>query len=557
MAISDDISVASNGDIRYTGAAHGQAGAGYYTVIQFHRWLQDLADDASSSGDDLLDITSDTPSERSTDNIITLYSPYNIDDELAEHLYDGSIIQKNGDEIYDGIVNFGAEGIHIELIQNGSLISNDFWNTIPNGETTEGLNRDTTAGISHRFMIKVRTGGSDIDGRRLLGINREFGYTYGEFPINGTARGNNVLALTHSVDLNNQTTLATVSGWESDMSNVEGYQGIDVTGDGTDEYYYSKWSFTAGHDINDLYEWTKYITRRGSTSTLYGLDGELFRGITHEIPVDNAAGTFSSVETVTWTGGEGKMLAIDSTTAPTKMWIQLTKGAPPSDNTQITGSTSSATCDVNGSYTERPVSKPFIGASTGSAIIGSYGIGIDTNNLTASDKLFDLTNTQRIPPNNVTFTVYGVVSGEDRILVGPEDNGDIKFDQLSLANNISSGATSVQVSTNIPSDTPTAGTIRIYDGTSYVRVTYTGWSGDTFTGCSNTPSASSGANVWISYIDKLASSTSEAFTCVYDSDRSLFIRVRDGGATPIKTFETTGTLGSSGGSATAIRTSDE
>ena len=40
------------------------------------------------------------------------------------------------------------------------------------------------------------------------------------------------------------------------------------------------------------------------------------------------------------------------------------------------------------------------------------------------------------------------------------------------------------------------------------------------------------------------------------ANRSLFIRVRDGAASPIKTFETTGTLGSAGGSSTAIRTSD-
>lgn len=40
MAIQDDFSVAANGGIRYTGAAHGAAGAGYYTVIEFHRRLQ-------------------------------------------------------------------------------------------------------------------------------------------------------------------------------------------------------------------------------------------------------------------------------------------------------------------------------------------------------------------------------------------------------------------------------------------------------------------------------------------------------------------------------------
>ena len=66
MAIGDDFSVAANGDIRHV------SGSTTYTVLEFHRWLQDLADDAAASGNDLVDITVSTPSERSTDNIITL-----------------------------------------------------------------------------------------------------------------------------------------------------------------------------------------------------------------------------------------------------------------------------------------------------------------------------------------------------------------------------------------------------------------------------------------------------------------------------------------------------
>jgi hypothetical protein len=72
--------------------------------------------------------------------------------------------------------------------------------------------------------------------------------------------------------------------------------------------------------------------------------------------------------------------------------------------------------------------------------------------------------------------------------------------------------------------------------------------------------ASIGNNVFISYIDELASATTSSFTSVYSADRDLFVRVRDGGTAGdlvgIKTFETTGTLGSGGGSAVAIRTSD-
>ena len=70
MAIATDIAVDANGDFYYTGAAHGAAGAGYYTVIEFHRFAQDLADDATASGDDLIDITNTTPSNRSTDDRI-------------------------------------------------------------------------------------------------------------------------------------------------------------------------------------------------------------------------------------------------------------------------------------------------------------------------------------------------------------------------------------------------------------------------------------------------------------------------------------------------------
>jgi hypothetical protein len=541
MAIATDISVAANGDVRYTGTTAN------YTVIELHRFLQDLADDAVSSGDDLLDITDDTPSDRSTDNIITLLSPYNIDDTLAQHLYDGSIIQDGGNTIYDGIVNFGAQGIHIEVMQNGSLITPNFWTT--------GLNADVNAGISHRFMVKTRSAGGDIDGRRLLGMNREFGKTYGEFPINGTARGNNVLALTHADDLNNTTIEGTVSGWTTIANLTEGYVGIDVSGDGTDEYYYSQWNRDT-YSINDFYERMKWLTRRGTASTLYGLSGDIFRGITHEIAIDTPTGTFNAVEPVSWTGGTGQMFAIDSTTAGTKMWIQLLTGVAPVDNDVITGTTSSATATVNVTVTDRTISTPFVGASTGSAIIGSYGLGIEATDLTASDKVFDLTNTQQVAPNYVQFTVGGLVSGEDRVLVTNENAGGIDTAQLTASGSYAGGETTFTVNEAIPSDTPPTGTIRVFNGNTYSRITYTGYSGSSFTGVSGLPAVTANANVFISYIDTLATGTSETFTVVYSADRTLFVRVRDGDATPIKTFETTGTIGSSGGSTTTIRTPD-
>jgi len=561
MAIGTDFEIQNDKDIRYIGAAHTVAGAGYYTVLEFHQWLQGLADDASATSDDFMDITRDTPSEKSFETIIQLINSFNIDDTASEHLYNGSIIQDGGDEIYDGIQVVANEGCHVEIVQNGAIIVNDFWNSIPSGESTKGLNRDLTNGICSRFLVKVRTGGSDIDSRKLICQTREWGYTYSEFKINGTSRGINVVPLTFALDLNNATAEGTVSGWTTITNTTEGYVGLDVNNDTTNEYYYSEWN-KATYTINQFYERMKWLTRRGSSSTLYGVNGELFRGITHQLTLTTPrSGTFNAYETVTWSGGSGYMVAIDSVTTATAMWIQLVTGSAPGSGVLITGSTSSATATTTGSATERTLSFPFCGVSTGSALIGAYGFCLEVLDLSASDKVFDLTNTQRQAPNYVTFTVGGLVSSEDYVLVANDDAGAIEFDQLILNTTLSGGAeTAVVVTTTIPSDTPATGTIRIeLDSGKYRRVAYTSYTGSTFTIGStdfSTDNATSANNVFISYIDVLASGTTASFTSIYNTDRTLFIRVRDGGGTPIKTFETTGVLGAAGGSTTAIRTSD-
>lgn len=709
MPIAADFSIDTSKNIRYNNTSTAN-----YTVLDFHRWLQDAADDASvATADDFVDITSLTPSDKSYDTIITLINGYNIDDHAAQHLYEGSIIQDGGNVIYDGLQVLAPAGTSVEVIQNGAPITPNFWGT--------ALNADATKGISHRFMVKVRNT-TDIDGRRLIVQTRRWGNQFSEFLANGTSRGINVAALAANSDGNNTGIESTVETYTT-ITNVEGYQGLDADGNGSNEFYYSQWN-RATYSINTLFERGKWLTAeprtedssadtgsdfavgngtitaqgqsfangvnatwltqakvylkktgsptgtavaklyahfgtfgsssvptgaalatsatvdvskltttyaltefgfttaykmtastnyvivveysggtavnyvqvRGLATTgthagnrasfagtwtaaatddmafdvttvgdLYGLPGNRFRGITHEITTDTPVGTFSAVEAVSWTGGTGRMLAINSTTAPTKMWIQLLTGVAPTDNQTITGGTSAATCLVNITVTERDVPEksalPFLGASTGTSLVGSYGVGVKTTDLTASDKLLDLTNTQRVPPNNVTFTVNGLVSGEDYILVAPNNAGNIQFNQMTLNGALTlATVTSVVVNGAIPSDTPSTGTIRILRANgAYTKHSYTAWSGSTFTIAStdfSTNNAANGANLFISYIDKLATGTSASVTWVYASDRSLFIRARDGGATPIKTFESTATMGSSGGSVTIIRTSD-
>ena len=593
MAIDTDVAIDSGGNIYYTGAAHGAAGAGYYTVIQLHRYLQDLADDAAAAGDDLIDITSITPSDRSTDNIITVKSGYALDDvngsatdAISEHLFDGSIIQEGDGSIYDGLVVIAAEGMDLQIIQNGAVVADDFWNTVPNGETLKGLNRDAANGISHRFMLKVNNAGTPIDGRRIVGITREFLKTYSEFKVNGTARGNNVLALTFADDLNNATAKATVGTWTTVTNTTEGYAELDIDGNSTPEPYYSEWN-KASFSINQFYERMKWIAECASGSsdaatneTIYGLAGNIFRGITHELPINSGSQSvtdFSPFEPITWATGTGQMLAIDDVNAGTRMWMQILTGtAPTGAAVTITGGTSGATTPTTGGAIERVISTPFCGVSTGSALIGAYGFGLETADTSASDLFNDLDTNTNQPPNNVTFTVGGIVSGEDRVLVGPANGVALRGDQGQVvAGGITSGATSVQIDTGTealgtgtPSetDTPVTGTIRVLgDDNVLARVTYTGRTfaagSITFTGCTGAPTAAATNAAFISYIDKLATGVTETFTVVYsNTPRSLFIRVRDGGTAGdnegIKTFETTGSLGSAGGSTTAIRTTD-
>jgi len=544
--IADDFSVASNGDIRWVG------GAATYTVLEFHRYLQNLADDVSAAGDDLIDITSLTPSDRSTDNIITLLGAYNIDDTATQHLYDGSISQSSGAVIYAGLIVVGSVAsptTQLQIVQNNALLSN-YWST--------GINADPANNILLRLIVKVRTAGADIDGRRLRVQAREMGDTFAEFTVT-MGLGNNVAAIATQSDLNNQTAPATIAIW-TDILNTEGYQQIDINNNGLRPYY-SQWDLGT-RSINALYERTKWIQRRGSTTTIHGINGELFRGISHSFAYSSeSGGPFLEDEVITWgsgaSAGSGLILALKDDGTTGAIYLQLLTGIAPTDSTALTGVTSAATALVNGAVTPRTVSPTFIGSSTGSAIIVAYGVGIQASDLTASDLLTDLLGVAQTPPNNVVFSVSGLGVGTDYVLVGPESSGSLHFAQLAAVGS-SAGAGTLAVTTPIPSDTPASGTIRAFNGANFDRIPYSSYSGSTFTLTGTLPNAiAPGANIFISYLDKLSASSSESFTSIYASDRPLFVRVRSASnLNPIKTFESPATLGSAGGSVAAIRTPD-
>ena len=639
-----DWTISVTGDIRYTGDAHGGASPTYITGLELHREIGKLADDANanSASLDLVDIASNTPSDRQgVDQIIKLLNGYNIDQTASEHIYDASIIQGSGDteEIWDAIVNFG-NATYIDIIQNGARLTNNFWN-----QGGAGLNPDAGLGISHRFIVKVREDGVDIDNRRLIGTTREFGNTYGVSNIAATSRGNNVFSLSESNDPFNNTAAGTVATWTSVIF-TEGYQLIDIDNDTVGEPYFVE-ADIGTQTIRDTYEVSKYDQRRGTAETLFGLPGDVFRGVTHEWDYDaEAGGAPATTEEYAWGlnvaydnqlvsnfvvgeavhfngsnairgrvladddnggtgnlivameagtvadndtilgvtsgttadvfgtpvgqatgGGVARILAVDDQGTTGTVWVQLMKGTTPGDNAICYDDLNATkTLTVDGAVTSRDLTPTFLGTSTGTNIIGGFGVGFQPADVGSSDSFTDLTAASNTPPNNQTFSVNGLTSGEDYVLVGPRTGSSINKTQMTLLTTLSGATESQAVMTaSIPTDTPTTGTIRIVtdagldrrvEYSSYTSATFTFTSSEDFTGDNAT-----GNGVWVSYIDKLAAATTESFSAVFGSTRDLFVRVRDGGtagdAIPIKTFEDVlAQFTASGGSSSVLRLSD-
>lgn len=563
--------------IRYIGGAHGTATANYISVYELHRWLQDLADDASSSNDDYLDITIPNPSDKKFTTIIELLNTTKLDDAYttpaSEYIYGGSIIQtvSGQEEIYDGISVVANRGVVVNVIQNGAVLSNKFWNNTPNGETFAGINPDPSNGVAMRFMVKVKSAGSLIDNGALLFTTREWGKTFSEFRIPSTGRGVNVVPLTYADDLNNTTASGTVATWTTVANLTSGWNAIDVNQDATNEYYYSKWNRDT-YTINQFYERMKYASRNGETTTLYGIPGEMFRGITHAIDIGTpSGGTFAEggATNLSWgsgaTAGTAKILANDTTSHV--LYVQLLTGVVPGNSVTVTQGAVTATTAGSNAVVEKPVSAPFCGASTGSSLVGAYGFTLEYADLAVNDKITALDGTTRQPPNNVTFTVNGVQSGW-YVMVAPYDAGNIDYNQLTLNGTLTGAAvTSVVVNEAIPANTPSSGTIRIKRANgAYTRHPYsavnTGTKTFTITSHNfSTNNATTGTDVFISYIDQAASGTSISFNTVQTSNQTLYVEARFGGTGPnytdsIKPAKTSGVLASSGGSATVSSVSD-
>lgn len=188
---------------------------------------------------------------------------------------------------------------------------------------------------------------------------------------------------------------------------------------------------------------------------------------------------------------------------------------------------------------------PF-GSYAGGKFFGAQGVWLTNISDPNNRQLIDSNGDTHTPPNSITATVTGVAVG-DRVLVARVTTGTT-IDKSQFT--ISSVTSNTIVATTTPGgDIPTSGVIRVGD----TRYEYTGISTATFTGVTPDPTGETG-DFYVPLIDNTASGTSIVSpTMIYSSDFDVVVRVRKKGILP---FENTGTVTSSGFTASAIRTTD-
>ena len=174
MPIETDFTISATGDVR----RQGGASTAVYTVLELHQWLQDLADDAAASGNDLLDILAPNPSKldgprdiavASRLNLLTDGSvAFNLDDTAAQFINFGSIKQQTAAVQYSGLKTIGGivAASPIYVVQSGSKLTK-FWS---DGHV--------------QVLVKVRTGGAFIDSGDVTAFSRKWGQTYSHFDVN-------------------------------------------------------------------------------------------------------------------------------------------------------------------------------------------------------------------------------------------------------------------------------------------------------------------------------------------------------------------------------------
>jgi hypothetical protein len=260
-----EFSISATGDIRHV------SGTQVYTVLELHKWLQDLADNETFSGNDNLDILSPNPSKldgprdavvASRLNLLAAGSiSFNIDDDAAQYINFGSIKQNGATVQYSGLQTIGGivANSPMYVVQNNAKLTK-FWS---DGHI--------------RILIKVKTANTLIDSGNVTAFSRKWGQTYSHFDTNLAAGGESAAALSTALDSAIVLTEAQAAALSSKVTITVGDTTQDLGNGSGPKLYKGTIALSSSCTLQEAYQYLQYITRENSTNTINSIPGWRYR----------------------------------------------------------------------------------------------------------------------------------------------------------------------------------------------------------------------------------------------------------------------------------------
>ena len=249
-----------------------QSGVG--TVLAWFQWLATTFA-ASAQMDDSYPVVSDTPTVY---RFINGWAFGHADD--YKYLSGGGIESADGDDLCSQVA-----GTQLYIIQNGSELP-VFWDTD---------NID--------ILVKVKSGGTLIDGGNVLVMAREYGDFFDHNTVALGAGGRNPVGINTAVDGNNDTSIGTVAAYSMsvtfgaisrDMNNGEGSKPYDCEVD------------CGGLSMKAAYEYLKWRSMHNATGgSLNGDDAEEYLSANEPTYAEIKVAPFGTLAGTTLYGARG------------------------------------------------------------------------------------------------------------------------------------------------------------------------------------------------------------------------------------------------------------
>lgn len=245
-----------------------------------------------------------------------------------------------------------------------------------------------------------------------------------------------------------------VAGYSLDLNNGNGAKPYSIQIDAK-----------STHSLAKMYEWTKYITRRGSLDTTNnnGINGEAYIGADYKLTAATTMPSYSAGATVfqATTGAFGTVVTCDTT----NKFVILRNSRGSFDSGVITDGTT-ATTGATTAASITPIKPNPYGTFAGGKFFAASGVYF-VNYLVPDSQNFQLTANDasiQIPPNTVTVSITGLVAGDGAGIFRTAAGAIVK-DTYTVGAALTAGGTTITVAngsqTAVRGDEPASGFIRL------------------------------------------------------------------------------------------------